>query len=66
MCPLMTAAMIARGSSGGVYCDPGRCMWAMRKTALGDDGKWRTVGYRCAVAVGSDRYVDLDNIPSTG
>ena len=31
----------------------------MRKTAMGEDGRYRTVGYRCAMATGSDRYVDL-------
>lgn len=60
MCPILTAAIIASDArSCTVSCDPKRCMWAMRKTAMGEDGRYRTVGYRCAMATGSDRYVDL-------
>lgn len=62
MCPLLTAAyMIAKDKRYfTTTCDPRRCMWAMRKTAKGEDGKYHTVGYRCAVATGSDRYVEVD------
>lgn len=60
MCPLLTAAMIVTSGPIKVDCIPSRCMWAMRKTAIGEDGKYHTVGYRCAVATGSDRYVEVD------
>ena len=61
MCPLLTAAyMVAHERCFTVACDPRRCMWAMRKSAMGEDGKYHTVGYRCAVATGSDRYVEAE------
>lgn len=55
MCPLLSASAGFKKP-----CRPDCCMWAMRKTAMGDDGQYRTVGYRCAVANGSDRYVEME------
>lgn len=61
MCPILTAASIVSGAFPiKTAYKPGSCMWAMRKTEKGKDGKYRTVGYRCAMAPGSDRYVDLE------
>ena len=67
VCPLFFAALLqsprirlTKESVGLMQCSPGKCMWAMRKTAMGEDGKYHTVGYRCAVATGSDRYVEVD------
>lgn len=64
LCPLFFAAVIQSGSSyvGLATCQPKCCMWAMRKTAMGEDGQYRTVGYRCAVANGSDRYVEIEEV----
>lgn len=55
ICPILTAAYMKLAP-----CRPDMCMWAMRKTAMGEDGQYRTVGYRCAVANGSDRYVEIE------
>ena len=62
MCPLLAAAyMITEDKQFfSTACKPRHCMWAMRKTAMGEDGQYRTVGYRCAVANGSDRYVEIE------
>ena len=62
MCPILTAAMIISSGRLDLHarCHPDCCMWAMRKTAKGEDGRYRTVGYRCAIATGSDRYVEVD------
>lgn len=62
MCPILTAACIIYGGrwAEDAACNPCKCMWAMRKTAIGEDGKYRTIGYRCAVAQGSDRYVEME------
>lgn len=54
LCQILTAAYMKVAP-----CRPECCMWAMRKTAMGEDGQYRTVGYRCAVANGSDRYVEM-------
>lgn len=75
MCPILTAACIIYGGRWAevtaseninhgtgikdAACNPCKCMWAMRKTAMGEDGRYHTVGYRCAIAPGSDRYVDV-------
>lgn len=62
MCPILTAAMVM-GSIGPempvARCEPDKCMWAVRTATKGKDGMFRTKGYRCAVAIGTDRLVEL-------
>lgn len=61
ICPIMVAAAAIAGITDTRFysCSPRQCMWAMRKTAKNENGEWRTVGYRCAIANGSDRYVEV-------
>lgn len=62
VCPLFLAAGAIAGISDTRFyqCLPSCCMWAVRKIKKGEDGKWHTVGYRCAIANGSDRYVEVE------
>lgn len=63
MCPILTAAQVITAGVKGLencryeHCHTDSCMWAVRATAKGEDGRYHTVGHKCAIAVGTDRYV---------
>lgn len=66
MCPILTAAQIIAAGVQGYGdcryepCHPDNCMFAVRATAKGEDGRYHVVGRKCVLAVGTDRYADID------